>query len=282
MSNLISARDLSTRLDSSSLRVLDVRASLVDSASGRQLYDAGHIPGARFMSLDDDLAGPVAAHGGRHPLPEMDMFAAKLGALGVGNDSEVVVYDADGGMFGARLWWLLRYAGLDSVQVLDGGFVAWEEVGLPVTAEASEVAQVTFTPHLRPEMIVSLDEVRAKLGDRHTLLIDARAPERYRGEVEPLDKKAGHIPGAINRPFAENLERGRFKSPETLRKRFAEAEGADEVILYCGSGVSAAHNALALAEAGIEGAKLYVGSWSDWSSYDDNPVATGGEARGSD
>lgn len=277
MSNLISARDLAALLETPRLVVFDVRASLADPKAGRQLYDAGHIPGARFMSLDDDLAGPVGAHGGRHPLPEMDAFAAKLGALGVGNDREVVVYDADGGMFGARLWWLLRYAGLDAVRVLDGGFTAWEEAGLQVTSDEPDIAPATFTPTLRPEMTASMEDVRAKLGDRRTLLIDARASERYRGEVEPLDKKAGHIPGAINKPFSENLERGHFKSPEALRARFAEAERADEVILYCGSGVSAAHNALALSQAGIEGAKLYVGSWSDWSSYDENPVATGEE-----
>ncbi len=277
MSNLISATELSTRLNFPSLRVIDVRASLAEPEAGRLLYEAGHIPGARFMSLDDDLAGPVGKHGGRHPLPEMNGFAEKLGALGIDNESEVVVYDADGGMFGARLWWLLRYAGLARVQVLDGGFAAWEGAGLPVTHELPEVVSVTFTPQLHSEMTVSMDEIKAKLGDRRTLLIDARAPERYRGEVEPLDKKAGHIPGAVNKPFTENLERGRFKSPETLRERFREAEKADEVILYCGSGVSAAHNALALSEAGIEGVKIYVGSWSDWSSYDDNPVATGEE-----
>lgn len=277
MSNFISARDLAARLETPRLVIFDVRASLADPAAGRQLYNAGHIPGARFMSLDDDLAAPVGTHGGRHPLPEMNAFAAKLGAFGVGNDSEIVVYDADGGMFGARLWWLLRYAGMDAVRVLDGGFAAWEEAGLPVTQEAPDFERRTFTLELQPDMTVSMEDVRAKLGDRRTLLIDARAPERYRGDVEPLDKKAGHIPGALNKPFSENLERGRFKSPEALRARFPETERAEEVILYCGSGVSAAHNALALSEAGLEGAKLYVGSWSDWSSYDENPVATGEE-----
>jgi thiosulfate/3-mercaptopyruvate sulfurtransferase len=278
MSQLIPPSDLYTRLGTPHLRVIDVRASLSEPDAGQRLYEAGHIPGARFLSLEHDLAGPVGKHGGRHPLPEMNAFAQKVGDMGIGNDSDVVVYDADGGMFGARLWWLLRYAGLTRVQVLDGGFAAWEAAGLPVTDEAPVVAPVPFTPELHPEMTASLEEVRAKLGDPRTLLIDARAAERYRGEVEPLDKKAGHIPGALNKPFTDNLERGRFKSPESLRQRFREAERADEVILYCGSGVSAAHNALALEQAGIKGAKLYVGSWSDWSSYDENPVATGEES----
>jgi thiosulfate/3-mercaptopyruvate sulfurtransferase len=277
MSNLISAAELHRHLHSPALRVVDVRASLSDPEAGQRLYAAAHLPGAVYLNLDDDLAGPVGAHGGRHPLPEMTVFAAKLGALGIGDGSDVVVYDDDGGMFAARLWWLLRYAGSDWVRVLDGSFSAWTAVGFPVTQRVPEHVPATLTLRLRPEMVADMDEVRAKLGTPSVALFDARAPERYRGEVEPLDKKAGHIPGALNKPFVENLEEGHFKSPEALRARFPEAENADEVILYCGSGVSAAHNALALEEAGIPGAKLYVGSWSDWGSFNENPVATGEE-----
>ena len=278
MSNLISVSELHTRLGeaerSSALCLIDVRASLVDPEAGRRLYDAAHLPGAVHLSLDRDLSGPVGAHGGRHPLPDMEVFTETLQRNGIGDAAEVVVYD-DGGMFAARLWWLLRYAGLDRVRVLDGGFSAWAEAGLPVTQDVPKPEPATLTLRLRPEMVVDMDTVRTKLGDPNVTLIDARAPERYRGEVEPLDNKAGHIPGALNRPFAENLEYGHFKSSEALRARFAEVE--TEIILYCGSGVSAAHNALALAEAGVTGAKLYAGSWSDWSSYDENPVATGDE-----
>lgn len=277
MSNLISATELHRRLADPALRVIDVRASLSDPEAGRRLYAAAHLPGAVYLSLNDDLAGPVGAHGGRHPLPEMTVFAAKLGALGVGDDSEVVVVDDQGGMFAARLWWLLRYAGFDRVQVLDGGFSAWTKANFPVTQRVSKPAPATLTLHLRPELVADMDEVRAKLGTPGVKLFDARAPERYRGEVEPLDKKAGHIPGALNKPFLENLEHGHFKPPAALKARFPEAENADEIILYCGSGVSAAHNALALSEAGISGTKLYVGSWSDWSSFDENPVAMGDE-----
>ena len=274
MSNLISATELHARLDDPELRLVDVRASLSDPNAGRRLYDAGHLPGAVHLSLDRDLSGPVGAHGGRHPLPDMTVFAETLGANSVGDNSSVVVYD-DGGMFAARLWWLLRYAGLGRVQVLDGGFSVWAEAGLPVTRDLPNPEPATLTLKLRPEMVVDMDTVRMKLDDPNVTLIDARAPERYRGEIEPLDKKAGHIPGAVNKPYTENLEHGLFKSPKALRERFTEIQG--EVVLYCGSGVSAAHNALALEEAGMGGAKLYAGSWSDWSSFDENPVATGDE-----
>ena len=272
MSNLISVTELE-RLSAPELRIIDVRASLTDPQAGRRLYGAGHLPGAVFLSLEGDLSGEAREHGGRHPLPDMFTFAETLRTHGVGDASDVVVYDDSGGMFAARLWWLLRYAGFDGARVLDGGFSAWTEAGLPVVRDVPSYAPVPLTLRLRPEMVASMAEVQAKLGDAGVTLIDARSPERYRGEVEPLDKKAGHIPGAINKPFTENLERGHFKSPEALSARFAEAAG--EVILYCGSGVSAAHNALALEEAGIRGVKLYVGSWSDWSSHDENPVATG-------
>ncbi|CAA9583949.1 MAG: Thiosulfate sulfurtransferase, rhodanese [uncultured Truepera sp.] len=273
MSNLISARELGARLSAPELRVIDVRASLTDPQAGRRLYGAGHLPGAVFLSLEDDLSGRAQEHGGRHPLPDMFTFAETLRTHGVGDESEVVVYDDSGGMIAARLWWLLRYAGFGGARVLDGGFSAWTEAGLAVTQAVPTFDPVPLTLRLRPGMVASMAEVQAKLGDAGVTLIDARSPERYRGEVEPLDKKAGHIPGAINKPFIENLEHGHFKSPEALSARFAEAAG--EVILYCGSGVSAAHNALALEEAGIRGVKLYVGSWSDWSSHDENPVATG-------
>jgi thiosulfate/3-mercaptopyruvate sulfurtransferase len=282
--NLIGVAELRTRLEAPAsttpLRLVDVRFSLTDRREGRRRYEAGHLPGAVYLSLDEDLSGPVREHGGRHPLPNMARFAKTLGACGIGNDTHVVAYDDDagGGMFAARLWWLLRYAGHDRVQVLDGGLDAWTAAGLELTQAVPTYPARLFSLALRPQMLVEMAEVRSKLGDPGVLLLDARAPERYRGEVEPLDNKAGHIPGARNRPFMGNLEGGHFKPVEALRARFADAEKADEVILYCGSGVSAAHNALALEEAGVRGAKLYVGSWSDWSSYEENPVATGEEA----
>lgn len=281
-SNLVQVPELRALLEGaapSEVRLVDVRFSLTDPHAGRRRFEAGHLPGAVYLSLDEDLSGPAASPGGRHPLPDMARFAETLGAHGIGNDTRVVVYDdaKGGGMFAARLWWLLRYAGHDDVQVLDGGLGAWTAMGLELTQTVLTHPTETFILSLRPEMVAEMDEVRSKLGNPDVLLLDARAPERYRGEGEPLDKKAGHIPGARNRPFMGNLESGRFKPAEALKERFADAQDAEEVILYCGSGVSAAHNALALEEAGVRGAKLYVGSWSDWSGYEENPVATGEE-----
>ncbi len=277
VSNLISAAELHARLGTPELRIVDVRASLTDPDAGHRLYLQNHLPDAVFLSLENDLSGTPETHGGRHPLPDMFAFASTLQTNGIGDGSEVVVYDDSGGMFAARLWWLLRYAGFDGARVLDGGYSAWTAAALPVTQEVPSTESRPLTLHLRPHLTATMTEVLAKLNDDRVKFFDARAPDRYRGETEPLDKKAGHIPGAINKPFSGNLEDGLFKSPEALRKRFIEAEDADEVILYCGSGVSAAHNALALSEAKIEGARLYIGSWSDWSSFEENPVATGDE-----
>ncbi len=278
MSNLISARDLHDRLNNPDLVVIDTRFDLQHPDRGRQDYGAGHIPGAVYMDLDKDLAAPPEAHGGRHPLPDMQGFANTLECAGISNSSVVVVYDDSSGVFAGRLWWMLRYSGHDAVKVLDGGLGAWQEAGFETSAEVPVAEQGVFTLDLRPEMVADMREVRSKLEDPNTLLVDARGAERYRGDSEPLDKKAGHIPGALNLPFAENLQEGRFKSAAALSERFEDLSEAEDVIVYCGSGVSAAHDLLAMDEAGLRNARLYVGSWSDWSSYDDAPVATGEEA----
>ena len=277
MSNLISAQDLHDRLNDPGLVVVDTRFDLQNPGRGRQDYEAGHIPGAVYMDLDKDLSAPPKEHGGRHPLPDMQGFANTLECAGISNSSSVVVYDDSGGLFAGRLWWMLRYSGHDAVRVLDGGLSAWRAAGFETSAEVPVVEQGVFTLDLRPEMVADMREVRAKLEDPNTLLIDARGAERYRGDTEPLDKKAGHIPGAFNLPFAENLQEGRFKDAGALKSRFEDLEGAEEIVVYCGSGVSAAHDLLAMEEAGLRNARLYVGSWSDWSSYDDLPVATGDE-----
>ena len=278
MSNLISARDLHDRLNNPDLVVIDTRFDLQHPDRGRQDYGAGHIPGAVYMDLDKDLAAPPEAHGGRHPLPDMQGFANTLECAGISNSSVVVVYDDSSGVFAGRLWWMLRYSGHDAVKVLDGGLGAWQEAGFETSAEVPVAEQGVFTLDLRPEMVADMREVRSKLEDPNTLLVDARGAERYRGDSEPLDKKAGHIPGALNLPFAENLQEGRFKDAAALGERFEDLSEAEDVIVYCGSGVSAAHDLLAMDEAGLRNARLYVGSWSDWSSYDDAPVATGEEA----
>lgn len=277
MSNLISPNELASLLGDPGVVVVDTRFELSDPGAGRRLYEAGHIPGAVYLDLNEDLSAPPQKHGGRHPLPNMEEFADRLECAGISNSSRVVAYDADGGMFCARLWWMLKYSGHDAVQVLDGGYAAWLGAGLEVSERVPEPARGVFTLDLRPQMLADYAEVRAKLGHPDTLLVDARAAARYRGETEPLDPKAGHIPTALNLPYTGNLQGGRFLDAAALRERFGELEEAEEIIAYCGSGVSAAHNLLALDEAGFRNARLYAGSWSDWSSHEDAPVATSEE-----
>lgn len=275
--NLITARELHERLGDPALRLVDTRFDLKDPSAGLRAYEAEHLPGAVHLDLDRDLSSPPGEHGGRHPLPDMRRFAERLGEAGIGDEHEVVVYDDQGGMFAGRAWWLLRYAGHDRVRVLDGGLAAWRDEGLPLEPGAVAPEPARFTLRLRPDMVVDRERVLRALEDPDVRLVDARAPERYRGELEPIDPRAGHIPGALNLPFAGNLEGGRFRDPATLRERFAALEEAEEVVVYCGSGVSACHDLLAIDEAGLPPARLYVGSWSDWTSYEDAPVATGDE-----
>lgn len=277
MQPLISAEWLLEHLSDPDLRIADVRFSLADPLAGRGAYLEAHIPGALYLDLETDLSGPVREDrkGGRHPLPDPQVLAATLSEAGIGDEHLVVAYD-ENGMFAPRLWWLLRWLGHERVAVLDGGIKAFVEVGGTLTAERPQHPRATFTPQPRLDWVKSAEEVAARGPD--TLLIDSRAPERYRGELEPIDPVAGHIPGAINRNWADNLgPDGRFISPQAIRERFAEALDR-ELILYCGSGVSAAANLLALEVAGIKGAKLYAGSWSDWVSDPSRPVATGEEA----
>lgn len=258
------------------LRIVDVRFSLADPLAGYMAYREGHIPGAVYLNLETDLSAPLQPDrkGGRHPLPTPEAFARTLSQAGIGNEHWVVVYD-DNGMVAPRLWWMLRWLGHDAVAVLDGGFKAYVEAGGRLEAGVSPYPPATFTPHPRPEMV--LDAASVANRPAGTILIDSRAPERYRGEVEPLDPVAGHIPGAINRDWTDSLgPDGRFKPAEVQRERFAGAEGKD-LIVYCGSGVSATANLLALEVAGIKNAKLYAGSWSDWVSDPRRPVVKGGQ-----
>lgn len=276
-SPLVSAQWLHDRLNDERLRIVDCRFSLQDPLAGRQAYVAGHIPGALFLDLEQDLSAPVRPdrRGGRHPLPTPEALAETLGRAGIGNQHFVVAYDDPpaGGMYAPHLWWLLKWLGHDQVAVLDGGIRAWQEAGYEVSTSAVEHAPTTFRPHPRPEMVVDADFVAHR--PPGTVLIDSRAPERYRGEVEPIDPVAGHIPGAINRSWMDSLEAsGRFKPAEAQQKRFEGLEG--EIIAYCGSGVSATANVLALELIG-KPARLYAGSWSDWVSDPSRPVATGEE-----
>lgn len=250
--------------------IVDCRFDLMRPEAGGERYAAGHIPGAVYAHLDRDLSGPVGERDGRHPLPEVRALAARLCAWGVSGDSQVVAYDDAGGAFAARLWWLCRWLGHDAVAVLDGGLPAWTAAGLPLaTAEpAPAPAPGTFRAMPRPELKVEADELQQALADDRLLLLDARGAERFRGDAEPIDPVAGHVPGAVNRPHRENLdEDGRFRSPDSLREDYAvllDGRSPHETAVMCGSGVSACHNILAMHRAGLSDARLYPGSWSEW------------------
>lgn len=268
---------LRDHLDDPFLRVADVRWSLA-GPSGRALYDGGHLPGAVFLDADAELSSPGEGPG-RHPVPTAAKLAAILGSRGIGDAHVVVAYDDAGGSIAARLWWLYRHYGHDGrCAALDGGIGAWTDADLPLTTDPPAHPPATWTPGETRDDVVTIDEVAAAAG-AGKLLVDARAAERYRGETEPVDPRAGHIPGAVSVPWSTNLdERGRFLPPDVLRARYA-ALGATgrPVIAYCGSSLSATHDLLAMELAGISDARLYEGSWSHWSSQPDRPAATGPE-----
>lgn len=275
MSNLLSVQELRDLLGDPRLSVIDARYDLNDPQAGREAWLTSHIPGSVHLDLSRDLSGPAGQHGGRHPLPEPDSLARTFGAAGIGPDSRVVVYDSDTGMFAARVWWMLRYMGFDAVQVLDGGFRAWQEAGAPLSREGQTPDAAAFVPDVRLELLASRDEVMAALGNDAVRLLDARTPERFRGEVAAFDPVVGHIPGAVNRPYTDNVRDGRMLPRSELRELHADSAGLPEVIAYCGSGVSAALAVLAMTEAGLAMPRLYAGSWSDWITFEDAPTATG-------
>ena len=276
---LVTVAELAVKLDDPHWVVCDCRHDLVDTGAGKRAYGESHIPGARFVHLDEDLSAPLTGRNGRHPLPDPERFARRAGELGIGNRTQVVAYDASGGYYAARLWWTLRWLGHDAVAVLDGGWDAWVQAGQPVTSEAPRVAPARFAPRIRGDASIAAGQIAARIGQRPPLLVDARSPDRHRGENETLDPVAGHIPGAVNRFFKLNLEAdGRFKPPTVLRQDFSSALGdipPSQVVHYCGSGVTACHNLLAMEIAGLGGSRLYPGSWSEWVSDRSRPVATG-------
>ncbi|KQQ91910.1 sulfurtransferase [Massilia sp. Leaf139] len=279
---LISAADLARHIDDPQLVVVDCRHDLVNLASGREAYAAGHLLHAVFADMETELSG--AKHGadgafrGRHPLPEKEALAATLRRWGVNDATQVVAYDAHGGMYAARLWWLLRWIGHEAAAVLDGGLPAWQALDLPLSSDPPEprsagniAVRAPFVP------TVTVAEVLENIESAGRTVVDARAADRFRGENETIDPVGGHIPGAKNRFFKDNLHNdGRFKAPERLREEFGALIGdPSQAIMQCGSGVTACHNLLALEVAGMPGAALYPGSWSEWSSDPARPVATG-------
>lgn len=244
---------------------VDCRWVLASPPAGREAYLAGHLPGAIYMSLDDDLSDMTVEDAGRHPLPSKPDFAATLGRAGIGNTTTVVAYDDAGGAIASRLWWMLRWMGHADVLVLDGGIQAWTAAGLPLEEGPTERTATTFRIGETTMPVAEMEDVALRTSS--TVLLDARGGERFRGDVEPIDPVAGHIPGAVNAPYARNLQDGRFRPTSELHARFAAlgvAEGT-ETIIYCGSGVTACHDVLAMEAAGLGTATLYPGSWSQWS-----------------
>jgi thiosulfate/3-mercaptopyruvate sulfurtransferase len=256
--------------------VVDCRFALSDPGAGQRAYAAGHIDTACYAHLNDDLSAPITSLSGRHPLPDPHTFAAKLGAWGIDNTKQVIAYDDSFGAMASRLWWLLRWLGHDAVALLDGGLPRWTREGRPLTKDVPVVMPATFTPHVRNELWVDANAVARAVKQDDWLVMDARAEERFNGEVEMIDPVAGHIPGAINLPFEDNLHiSGRFSSAQELRDLYEglmESVPPEHVIQMCGSGVSACHNILAMEHAGLPGAKLYAGSWSEWIRDPAHPV----------
>lgn len=247
--------------------IIDCRFSLGAPNAGRESYRAGHIPGAHYADLDVDLSSEVLpGQTGRHPLPNIVDLEKKLSAWGIDNHSQVIVYDDKGGAIAARLWWLLNWLGHEKVAVLDGGWQYWLKKGHPVTTILPLLLPKEFTPNIQHQMTVSKKEIGIQTGEKMPPLVDSRAYERYLGKIEPIDPIAGHIPGAINLPFIENLNsNGRFLSKEALQNRFSSIKNEPDLpIFYCGSGVTACHNILAYKYCGLGQARLYPGSWSEW------------------
>ena len=263
--------------------VVDCRFDLHDEQWGHAEYRRAHVPGALYVSLDHDLAGTKTGSNGRHPLPSDEQLAATFGRLGISPDVQVVIYDQDAGMFASRMWWMLRYLGHDAAAVLDGGWAKWIREQRPTQSGDELRSPVTFIAAPRRDRRLTAEQVAPLIGNRDVVLVDARGPERFEGRTEPLDRVAGHIPGAVNHYYKLNVsDDGTLLPPDRLRENFEAAlrgRRPEDVVMYCGSGVSACHNLLAMERAGMPGARLYPGSWSEWSSDSDRGVETGPARR---
>ena len=276
---LISTDTLAAHLDDTSWLIADCRYNLKDERWGHAQYVASHIAGAVFVNVAHDLAGPRTGTNGRHPLPSPEAISATFARLGIGDRTQVIAYDQDAGPYASRLWWMLRYMRHDAVAVRDGVFAKWVRDRLPVRGGDQTRPAAAFTPHLRKEMRLTVDETLTRLGDPSVLLVDARSRERFAGEPDPLDNVYGHIPGARNRPYRNNIAAdGTLRPAAELKAEFNRVLGEhapDQGVMYCGSGVTACHNLLAMEHAGLHGSRLYAPSWSGWVSDPSRPVATG-------
>ncbi|MGH8752165.1 MAG: sulfurtransferase [Burkholderiales bacterium] len=276
---LVSSAQLAPHLDDPQWVICDCRHDLTNTEAGKHAYAEAHIPGARFVHLDHDLSAPLNGSNGRHPLPDPEKFRATLGRLGIDSSKQVVAYDAAGGVFAARLWWMLRWQGHINTAVLDGGFPLWLAENHPVTAQVPVVHPVQFRGESHDALKVDARFVEAHLEAPDMLLMDARAADRFHGQNETLDPVAGHIPGALSHFFQNNLDQGRFKSAAKLRQEFLELldkTPPHNVVHQCGSGVTACHNLLAMEIAGLAGSRLYPGSWSEWCANQRRPIVTPG------
>ena len=275
---LVTTGELAAHLDDPKWVVFDTRHELMDHAKGRRAYGAGHIPGAYFLDIESDLAGAKSGKNGRHPLPDIDGFAATLNERGVAPGVQVVAYDDAGGCFAVRLWWMLRWLGHDDVTLLDGGYALWVKEGRPVTTQTPAPRRGNFVPRPHLGDAVDIHFVGRFREDPSVKLIDARNAERFAGMNETIDPVAGHVPGAVNRFWQKNLDPdGRFKAPERLRAEFLDLLGGSppgEAVHMCGSGVTACHNMFAMELAGLPAGRLYPGSWSEWCADPSRPVAT--------
>lgn len=275
---IVSVDELAKHLNDAAWVIVDCRHLLQDFGAGRRMYEAAHIPGAFYAHGEHDLAGQKTGTNGRHPMPDPDRFAAFLRELGVNGDTQIVAYDAGADMWASRFWYVCKYIGHEAVAVLDGGFAAWSGMGKPVTAEVSrKPGNGTIQPHVQSELAVDANVVLRSLESKEFAIIDARGADRFAGQNETIDPVGGHIPGAVNRPFRSNYTGpfGQFKKPEELRAEF-EALGVppERIVNQCGSGVSAAVNLLGMEIAGLRGARLYPGSWSEWCADRSRPMVT--------
>lgn len=274
---VIDCTTLAQHLQETAWLVVDCCFNLADTEYGRRVYAQGHIPGAHYLHLDDDLSSPITPDSGRHPLPDVEKLAATLRALGLRNNTQVVVYDDNGGAMAGRLWWLLRWMGHQAVAVLDGGWQAWQQQQGTLSPDPPKIlAEGNFQPQLQSGFTVTALDLRQ--ANSPWQLVDARAAERFRGEMESIDPIAGHIPGALNRPLTDNLQNGYFKSAGQLRAEWEQVlQGCNlaQIVHMCGSGVTACHNQLAMEVAGLSGTRLYPGSWSEWIRDPQRPIAKG-------
>ena len=280
VSNLINVNELQSQVHDPELRIIDCRFELADPGAGRKAYLQTHIPGAVFADLDQDLAAPASPESGRHPLPDVDDFAVTLGRLGICNSSNVVVYDAGNGSLAARAWWLLRWLGHERVRLLDGGFAHWVATGGAVVSGAEQVAEAKFQPEPRQDLVLTTAELESDIDAIAGMrLFDARDAARFRGEMEPIDPVAGHVPGSVNLPFPVSLDQnGRWKSQKALAELWLSVLGEDQQApwaVMCGSGVTACHLAISAVEAGYREPRLYVGSWSEWIRNPERPIGLG-------